>query len=235
MLLCGAASVAVADEVSCGRLDIGAYGANPIDYRAPPRIENLNVVEQYHFTADVEGLRRPKSGFSVGQDLDYTLRAVPNHHRALAAMMNLAIRDKTERPVGSNFAVDCWFDRALRHTPNDATVMMLWGTYKARRGNKAEALEMLKKADELGASNANLHYNLGLVYADLGKWDESMAYAAKAYAAGFNLPGLQRKLTAAKAWRPELVEREKAAMDGDPPAETSAPTASASQSQAPVR
>lgn len=71
----------VQDVAGCGSLQ-NAFG--PFDYRDPAaRAESLQVVERYHFTADVEMLRRGKASANVLDDLNYTLRAFPNHHRAL--------------------------------------------------------------------------------------------------------------------------------------------------------
>src|SRR5882672_10328606 len=64
----------------CGALP-NAYG--PFDYRIEH--DKLAIVEAYHFTSQVELLIRGQSG-ALGADLDYTLRAAPNHHRALVAM-----------------------------------------------------------------------------------------------------------------------------------------------------
>ena len=73
-----------AQEVpGCGVLQ-NAYG--PFDYRDPvSKRDNLPIVESFHFTPDVESLRHGRSGSVLG-DLRYTLRAFPNHHRALKSM-----------------------------------------------------------------------------------------------------------------------------------------------------
>lgn len=41
--------------------------------------DNLEVVELFYFTRDVETLTRGETSFVYG-DLAYTLRAFPNHH-----------------------------------------------------------------------------------------------------------------------------------------------------------
>ena len=61
-------------------------GFGPYDYRtAPEHIKNL--VEGRHFRPDVEYLRGGEAGaisplLEIPGNLDYTLRALPNHHRA---------------------------------------------------------------------------------------------------------------------------------------------------------
>jgi tetratricopeptide (TPR) repeat protein len=189
-----AASAQCAYEV-CGPLE-NAYG--PFDYRTER--EHLAVVERYHFTPGVESLQGGNTA-SVGGDLDYTLRASPNHHRALLSMANLALRDKTHKPRGANFTIECYFDRAIRFAPTDGDVYMIYGTYLFRAGDKDIALKEFEVAEKLVGDNANLEYNLGLVYLDAKQYDRSLAHAQRAYALGFPLQGLKKKLIAAGKWR----------------------------------
>lgn len=80
----------------CGDL-ANAYG--PFDYTNPEhRSKNLGVVERFHFTLEVESLIRGKSSYIWG-DLDYTLRAFPNHHRALYAFARYEIRERQKKPT----------------------------------------------------------------------------------------------------------------------------------------
>jgi tetratricopeptide (TPR) repeat protein len=193
-VLVAIAPYASADEDTCGALT-NAFG--PFDYRnaQSPR----QIVESYHFTRDVEMLKAGSTG-PIGADLDYTLRAFPNHYRALAAMMNLQFKAKTERPQGTNWSVPCYFDRAMRFVPDDGTVHTIYGVYMMRLNRTADAIEQFELAGSLGDDSANLHYNLGLAYFDVGQFDKSIAQAQKAYALGFGLPGLKQKLTRAGKW-----------------------------------
>jgi tetratricopeptide (TPR) repeat protein len=94
---------------------------------------------------------------------------------------------------------------------------MIYGTYLFRAGEKAKALKMLEEAEATAEDNANLHYNLGLVYLDAGQYDKALLHAQKAYALGFPLPGLKNKLVAAGKWQ-----------DAPAPAAPAAPAAAAS-------
>ena len=70
-------------EAACGPLETGGYG--PYDYTNPIHFrEKLPIVEGAHFDAGVESLRGhlKKNAGTLDGDLDYTLRAFPNHHRA---------------------------------------------------------------------------------------------------------------------------------------------------------
>ena len=180
----------------CGSL---ANGYGPYDYRT--HRSKLGVVEKHHFTSSVENLRAGQSSAYVGGDIDYTLRASPNHHRALMALIRLEQKEKTQRPRGMNFPVECYFQRGERFQPTDGTVKMIYGMYLSQKGRTGDALGKLEQARALGANDANLHYNLGLVYFNLGRFDEALASAHRAYALGFPLPGLRNMLTRNGHWR----------------------------------
>jgi Tfp pilus assembly protein PilF len=186
---------------SCGSLE-NAYG--PFDYRKE-RNGKLHVVEAFHFTPNIESLIRGNSG-PLGGELDYTLRASPNHHRALLAMVRLVERLKTPQPTGSHYTIDCWFDRALRFQPDDTTVRMIFATYLSDNNRKAEAIEQLERADATAGDNAFTHYNIGLVYFDLKEYERATQQAHKAMALGFEWTTLREMLEKAGHWKPPPTE-----------------------------
>lgn len=190
-----ALSASVLGDSGCGSLD-NHFG--PYDYRVDKR--QVQAVESAHFTPEIENLRHGKTG-SLGGELDYTLRALPNHHRALMAMVRLGFRDNTERPPGAHYKVECWLIRAEVFREEDPMVKMIYGVYLLRKGRTQEAVDKLEAADKLGEDNANLHYNLGLAYVKLGRYDDALRHAHKAYAQGFPLPGLREQLERAGRWR----------------------------------
>jgi tetratricopeptide (TPR) repeat protein len=182
---------------TCGSLSNDDFG--PYDYRtAEPKL--LRQVEGYHFTTKVETLRGGESTY-IGGDLDYTLRAFPNHTRALLAMVRLAEKEKRDQPQGSRYSVDCWFDRAVRYAPDDGQVRMVHAFHLARKGQSQQAVKELEQARALIGEDANVHYNLGLAYFDLKDFDKSLYHAQHAYRLGFALPGLKNKLAQAGRWR----------------------------------
>jgi hypothetical protein len=172
------------------------------DYTNAGDREGLQVVEQFHFTPAVEGLVRGASG-PLGADLSYTLEHFPNHHRALAALTKLALREKNRKPHGARYTVDCFYDRALRYTPKDARVRSLYGSYLLALGQADAALEQLEQASALEPENPTAHYNLGLLYLRKKDYDKARASAWKAYGMGFPMDGLKKKLIAAGQWREE--------------------------------
>lgn len=190
---------------NCGDLVADAAGYGPYDYRDPnARAEGkLHVVERRHFTREVELLEKGSTSTTPGPDLDYTLRHIPNHSRALASMARLFVRNQGQRPMGSNYSMDCWFRRARQFAPDDAAVPMVHAVYLAELGRTDEALKKLHEAMAMDPGNANVRYNLGLAYARRGELDKAVEHARAAYGAGFPLPGLRDLLASKGAWPPD--------------------------------
>jgi tetratricopeptide (TPR) repeat protein len=196
LLCCGQASAQV-EAFACGDLR-NHHG--PFDYRlATP--DERELVEGAHFRPSLEHRFEPIRTRPPASDIDYTLRAFPNHPRALMAMMKLAERDKTERPNGANWPVECYFDRAIRFRADDAGVRLVYGIYLTKKRRPKEAIAQLEIAEKLAGEDANIYYNLGLAYFDTGNMDKALASAHAAYALGFPLPGLKNKLERAGKWR----------------------------------
>lgn len=215
-----------ADSLSpeCGSL-ANAFG--PFDYRTDKF--NLVVVETHHFNSDVEQLRRGLSA-SIGGDLNYTLRAFPNHHRALMSMVRLSARDKTVRPTGLGYSVDCFLQRAEVFRPDDAMVKVIYGIHLLNQGQTGPALGKLEAARDSGVESPNVYYNLGLAYLAAGKPDKALASAHQAYRLGFPLPGLRDKLKRAGKWRdpqPEAPVVKEAAPAAEALPQAAAPAAPA--------
>ncbi|BCT69210.1 tetratricopeptide repeat protein [Nitrosospira sp. NRS527] len=180
----------------CGEVIPGGAGGDytNLDYRG-----NLKTVEDYHFTPNVEKLISGNTGY-IGGDLSYTLLLFPNHHRALAAMGKLALKEKTLKPSGSKYSVECFFDRAMRFKPTDGMVRMVYGNYLMKAGQIDKATEQLQIAAELQPENPTINYNLGLLYMQRKNYEQAKTYAKKAYELGFPLPGLKNQLIKAGKW-----------------------------------
>lgn len=184
------------DGGACGSLT-NAFG--PFDYRHIPPL-SLNLVEKGHFTLPVQMLQHGQSSY-LGADLDYALRAIPNHPRVLLTMMRLAQREHTDQPKGSRYTLQCWFDRAVQFVPDDPMVRVLYGNYFINQKKSVEALAQLRVAEGLATDDVNLQYNLGLAYFRLKRYDLALRHAKKAYSLGFPLPGLRNMLQSVGAWR----------------------------------
>ena len=223
--LCSQAA-AQGDGGQCGNVMVNGYG--PYDYRTDKN--KLKIVEDFHFTPSVEALTSGASG-PLGADLDYALRAFPNHHRALIAMTNLGLKQKTEKTVGANYPVECYFLRALAFRPDENIVRMLYAKYLAGTARKPQALNQLAAAAELAKDNAFTHYNVGLMYLDFGEYDKAIVQAHLASQLGFERVELKQKLQAAGKWREPLPESVPGSAPGSTPAAApAAETASAAKS-----
>lgn len=190
-------SMAQSEYSACGSLD---NGFGPYDYRTE-RGPNLRLVEGAHFTAAVEGLLRGHTAKSPGGDLDYTLRAYPNHHRALMSVMRYGEKLNTPHPRDLRYSVECYFDRAVRFRADDPIVRMIFATFLGHQKRMPDALKQLETARELAKDNAFTHYNIGLIYLDLKEYDRALAQAHTAYALGFTQTALREGLVAAGRWK----------------------------------
>lgn len=179
----------------CGPLE-NAFG--PFDYRTV-EISNRHVVEIAHFTPQVETLRAGNRG-TLGADIDYTLRAMPNHPRALMAMVRLSERIKSSRPPGAQYPAECYFDRAVRFTPDDAMVRVLYGNYLAQRDRATEARQHLAAAEANAGDDAQVIYNLGLAYFELKDYEKAAGFAKKAQEMGIQFTGLKQRLQRVGKW-----------------------------------
>ena len=194
LLALPAAQAAAQGAAMCGDL-WNAYG--PYDYRSDR--DKLGIVERFHFTPQVEALIRGKSGH-IGGDIDYTLRAFPNHHRALIALTRYAERLKTDKPPRAGYTVDCYFDRALRFRPDDHVVRMIYASHLARTGRGPLALQHLEAAKQLVQDNPLSIYNIGLLYFDMKEYDKALEMAHQALALDLPRTELKDQLKAAGRW-----------------------------------
>jgi len=191
---------AFAQAEVCGELPPKSQ-FGPFDYRDPDprRIKVMSEIGGTHFTPDIENLVRGKTA-SLGADIGFMLEHFPNHHRALASMGRLSVREKADKPRGAKYPAECYFDRAIRFRPDDATVRLLYAKFLADWGKNGKAVEQLEEAARLEPDNANVAYNLGLALFELKRYDEAAEQAKKAYAAGFPFPGLRNKLQSVGKW-----------------------------------
>jgi len=170
-----------------------SYG--PFDYTNPEHFrDKLPIVTGAHFTRDVENLVRGKSG-SIQEDIYYTLRSFPNHHRALHSLVRYQLNNESARPK-LQIAPECFLDRAIAFKPTDRNVYMIYGIYLHARGKLDDAEQKYKLAEALSdpSTSAELFYNLGLLYVEMGDYESARRYARMAYEGKYPLPGLRNLL-----------------------------------------
>ncbi|MFM2402956.1 MAG: hypothetical protein RL223_836 [Pseudomonadota bacterium] len=204
---------------ACGPL-ANHFGPGPFDYRNDR--SKIDIVEQYHFTPEVELLLRGKTTAYLEEDIAYTLRAFPNHPRALVALTRLGEKTKNQQPGRLEWPIECFYERALRFRPDDRVVRMLYADYLGKRKRPKEALIQLDYVrDSLAGDDPLTRYNLGMLYLDLGRPEEALAEARRARALGVQRRELIEQLQTRGLWRePEAGDAAAIA-----PAAASAPSA----------
>jgi hypothetical protein len=186
-------------DAPCGNPFVNHFG--PFDYRTASAATR-KLVEDFHFTIGVESMTRPATTMfhEMANDVEYTLRVFPNHHRALITMGRLADRFKRDPPPGTNLTVECWFDRALRFRPDDTVARSLYAQFLQRRNRRDEAvLQLDLAAGEAGESALSLH-NIGLVYLEFGEIEKALAQVHRAAALGLTNSRLEAILRSRKLW-----------------------------------
>lgn len=193
-------------------------GFGPFDYTDPDtrlpgkygRQSPLYLVESAHFTPPVEQLITGRSGGKdpIG-DINYTLRAFPNHHRALWSVSRHYLRKlkstdsdqlmAKERLGQGTPPPECYFHRAKAFAPNDKMVSAVFGIYLHKRGMLDAALKEYQEAEAKLPKYPELVYNMGLLYFDLGQVDKAQEYAERARVLGYPLDGLSTKIQRKRA------------------------------------
>lgn len=187
---------------ACGPMsnNFGPFDYTNMEHRTVNKGYNLSIVESAHFTTEIEAGIRGRTTYIAATDISYTLRAWPNHHRALLSISRLALRDKTERPKGSQYTIDCWFDRARRNAPHDGMVPAIFSTYLAKRGRKAEAMEQAALAYELTPDSKNVNYNVAVAYLELKEYSKAKEHAIRAEELGHPSKAVQKQLQKLGKW-----------------------------------
>ncbi len=178
----------------CGGFEFAELGG-PWDYNsAEDRAAMLGVVEAGHFDANVENLIRGLSSIHLMDDISYTLRRFPNHHRALYSMARYYLRNPEEASQPNRKTPDCYFHLAMQFTPDDGVVRMIYGIYLHRIGRYQDALTRYREAEQRMPETSELYYNMGLTYMKMRDYPNARRQADRAYALGYPLPGLKRML-----------------------------------------
>ncbi len=185
----------VGQEFSGAPCDGQATGFGPFDYTNPTHVrEKLAIVERNHFTSKVSSLQGGESG-GLLSDIDYTLRAFPNHHRALYTLIRLSTREALEQRLDQwRTPPECYLQRAVNFAPEDGRAHTLFGIYLHERGMHERAEAKYRRAIALQARAPEAHYNVGLLLLEMERYEEARRHARKAYSQGYPLPGLRRKL-----------------------------------------
>jgi tetratricopeptide (TPR) repeat protein len=199
MALGALAGTSAAQESACGNPFQNHFG--PYDYRTVDA-QTKGMVERPHFPPGVESLTRPsKTMFSqMAQDVAYTLHVFPNHHRALLTMSRAAKKFGKDPAPGARYTVNCYFERAIQFRPDDTVARALYAQYLTANKREEDALRQLEVATGYAKDNPFSHYNIGLLYFELGKYEQALAQAHLAIALGYTRPELPERLKSVNKW-----------------------------------
>jgi tetratricopeptide (TPR) repeat protein len=188
---------------------------DPNEFLRDPHI--FKAVERAHITGGgARELKAKRYGPAYGH-VEFALRYYPNHPKGLLLLSDVCVKWKSPQ-----CDADGWFARAIDVNPNIAQTHTLHGLHLHRTGRHKEALEAYKKAIQLDPNSVYAHYNLGLLYFDMGQFPLSNEEAQRSYALGAQYPGLRDKLQKAGKWK-ELAETTASDQAGSPAVAEPAP------------
>ena len=193
------------DGKKCSGTQI-AYG--PYDYLQRDKFSaELQIVEENHFSADVENLISSESAYAI-HDLHYTIGAWPNHHRALNSVLQYRLQNlRNWPPAGGVPPAECYLQRAMKFSPKDPRPYMMYGVLLQKVKQFDKALNAYRAANRLLPDDVITQYNMGMTLVALKKYKEAAQLAEKVYSAGFPLPALKNKLIAAGHWKAGAGEK----------------------------
>lgn len=197
--LLGSTAASIAQPLEqCGPAKLPGQ-SGPWDYRV--KDTNIPMVENHHFTPKVELLLGGQTATNLAVDISYTLIRIPNHHRALASLMKYGDKVKSDQPPGAEFTMECFYRRAIRFAPDDTVVRLLFASYLHSKGRDVEALHEVDKTVAIAGDSGFTHYNAGLVYLDMKRYDLALKQAHRAAALEFGRTALRDKLVAQGQWQ----------------------------------
>jgi hypothetical protein len=132
----------------------------------------------------------------AAKEVDYTYRklqpGMPLYTTTAVAMGSIAAdKGQTKRAVG-------YLEAAIQAQPQEASAYIALAAVYQRQKRYTQARTTLLAGDEAtGGESAEIAYYLGMVSLELGDQAQAVEYARKAYAMGYPLPGLRRRIEAA--------------------------------------
>lgn len=180
----------------------GGQGYGPYDYIKTSHRTHIPIVEQHHLTPNVINHVKGQEGTIPG-DLDYTLRAVPNHHEALLSTIRYQLKLNNKLLIENKALltpVECYLQRAIHFSPNDAASISLYAYYLKEIGSLEKSAKLYETALTIKPNNAKIEYSFSQLLIEKKQYDKALEYAKKAYSHGNPPPGLKNKLISLGIW-----------------------------------
>lgn len=207
--------------------EYGQFG--PYDYYNPPK-GAISLVERAHMGPVIAEARRLRRWCDYFENIDYSLRAFPNHPEALTLMAEYldshapcskAPAPKSTRgssPMDLAAAVesgtwrernaDYYFEKGIEFLPKGSDTVvkrpetrLLYAKYLYNHKRPNEALAQFQEAERLRPSSADAHYYMSAIYLDNKDAEKAKLYADKARQLGAPPAELKQKLISAGHWR----------------------------------
>lgn len=174
---------------------------NPVDYRTRDSTPFLRWavqdVKQNHYDPAVGRMQQGEYSHRVMADLDYLLRHWPNHRPGLEAVIRYELAGGKPYEWAPAY---CYLERARAFVPDDPGVPLLEGYYYWKKKDDSRAIQAFESALAIDPKSLDAHYDLGLVYCEMGQYEKALTHARAAYDGGYPLPGLRHKLQEAGHW-----------------------------------
>lgn len=136
---------------------------------------------------------------SANSEVSYTFTRIPPSSPIYATVaVNLA---QIRRDQGNPKDGIQYIEKAIEASPNDYRGYLGLALLYRDVKDLAQARDALLRGDAaVGGQSNELQYTLGLIYIELGDFDNAVECAKKVYENGYPLPGLQDKLKRAGRW-----------------------------------
>lgn len=183
----------------------GTIPYGPFDYtNFAHKAQKLAIVEAYHYTKDIQLLIKGHTGY-ITDDLNYTLTAFPNHHKALNTAMNYQLIYKREidskhRPAFPS-PIECYFQRAIRFSPKDVVSYMIFASYLRKTKHFPEADAIYQKALKITPEESALRHSYGMFLVESKKYPEAMEQARIIYGKKYPRQTLKKALEKSGHWK----------------------------------
>jgi tetratricopeptide (TPR) repeat protein len=169
----------------------------PRDYRlrdTPELRWAVQDVNRNHYDPAMTEMREGNYSRNALADLSYTLNWWPNHHAALQALITYEIGGGRRHEFLSTL---CFIERAKAMYPDDMNVRLIEAYYFYKRKDRPRAISIYEDVLAKDPGSADAHYNLGLMYFEMSKFEKAREHAQIAYSQGYPLAGLRKKLVKA--------------------------------------
>jgi tetratricopeptide (TPR) repeat protein len=100
-----------------------------------------------------------------------------------------------------DYSVECFLERSVRYKPDDTIARSLYAQYLGTLDRKSEAAVQLDIALQYAGDNPFTHYNIGLVFFEIGAFDRALQQAHKARELGLPKPELEDQLKKEGQWK----------------------------------